>query len=255
MTTETSQKEIIMTVYSGQGKNMNPIKVMGGSHWEDIIPILKNNGYNMTDVKVIENTRKTVLEHPKAIIPNEDFNLHIYPSKTKGGVKKSVSTISRAEIAAAIKKHIIGHGEKAKNFFNADKSYTNKSTEELDKLLTKWEKKHGTAPNVEIPTTAKKTSTKKAKEDNSEAIGSVVGSLQQNAKIVKNEARLFTPIEIIKSSIGFLKSINGFENQVDVEQAITSLEKALILKPTPTQQELIKKEHDELGAGLKGVVI
>jgi hypothetical protein len=249
MSTDTLQDEIIMTVYSSQGKNQNRIRIKKGLLWGDAKKIVRTNGYNIDSMKAIEGTRKGVLEHPKALLPDHDFSLHLYPVKSKGGSKKDkVVTRPRKELVEAIKKHIAGHGEKAKNFFSGDKSYTNTSTEELDVLLTKWEKKHGEAPDVEVPVSKKKSKSVKAvSEEKSEAISGVVDSLAQ-----QSEAR--TPAMIIRTSIRLLRDITGHENQTDIEQAITYLDKALITKPTPTEQELLAREHAELAEGLEGII-
>lgn len=251
MTTETLQDEIVMTVFSSQGKNNNKINIKRGLLWEDVKKILKDNGYNIDSMRAIENTRKAVLEHPKAIVPDQDFNLHLYPFKSKGGAKKDKVTalLPRTDVCAAIKKHIAGHGDKAKKFFSEDKSYTNKSTEELNTLLTKWEKKHGPAPDVTLPAkkvkaTAKDTVT----QEQSEAISDVVGSLEKHAEVKDTN-----PSAVIRGAIVLLGSISNHENQVLIEEAITKLNKALILKPTPTEEEKLKQEHQELLAGLSNV--
>jgi hypothetical protein len=252
MTTETSQDEIIMTIFCSQGRNNYPITIKKGLLWEDAKKIVKSHGYNVDTMKAIESTRKGVLEHPKAVLPTENFRLHLYPFKSKGGVKAKKSEYSRAEINAQIKGYLSTGGAKADAHFNSDVNYTRKKSEELIPLIEKWAKKHGPAPEI---TDAPKKRTVKAKvkeevsEEKAEAIGGVVGSLAQQAK----EYVADTPAMAIKTSIHLLRGISGHENQVDIEQAITLLGKALILKPTPSEQELIDKEHKELASGLQGI--
>jgi hypothetical protein len=249
MTTETSQDEIVMTIFCSQGRNNYPITIKKGLVWEDVKKIVKSHGYNVDSMKAIESTRKGVLEHPKAVIPTENFRLHLYPIKSKGGAKKV--EYSRAEINAQIKGYLSTGGTKAEAHFNSGSNYTRKKSEELIPLLEKWAKKHGPAPEV-TDTPKKKTvkAKKEVSEEKVEAIGGVVESLAQQAK----ETVADTPAMAIKTSIHLLRGISGHENQVDIEQAITLLNKALILKPTPSEQELIDKEHRELASGLQGIV-
>lgn len=246
MSTETTQQDIIMTVFSSQGKNNNRINIKGGSLWEDVKKTLKNNGYNIDSMKCIESLRKGVLEHPKAVIPTQDFNLHLYPVKTKGGAKP---TFDRKAIIESIKKHIVAQGDKAKKFFSPDKSYTNTSTEELNSLLTKWEKKHGPAPDVELPTKTVKAKVSKEKSEAIVGVDSLAKDLVEDARgSVAN-----TPVMAIKTCLHLLRTISGHENQMNVENAITQLEKSLVTKPTPSEEELLEAEHTDLGAGLQGV--
>lgn len=249
MSTEnaTTTKTRIITVYSSQGKNGFSFSFTG-IYWEELKPILKNHGYNVDSMRVIENTRKGVLEHPKAMIPEVDFNLHLYPKATKGGAKKSIVLLSRGDITTSIKKHIAVHGDKAKKHFSEDKSYTNKTTEELDKLLTKWEKKHGSAPDVTLEPTRKRTAKKSTEEVEHEAIPE--GKAEAIGELL---SPLTTPKTRIESAVQLLKGISGHENQVNIEKAITELQKALIEKPTPSQEELLRKEHEELASGLEGI--
>lgn len=253
MTTETPSTQaetIVMTVYSSQGKNGNAISIPKGSLWEDVKKILRSNGYNIDSMRAVENIRKTTLENPKALIPEVSFNIHLYPKQSKGGARKEKEFLPpRKELCETVKKHIAGHGDKAKNFFSGDRSYSNKSTEEIFLLITKWEKKNGPAPEIELPVTNKRS--KKSKQvdlEQHDTISSLVGGLKENAEAKEHKvAEEHTPAMTIKTSINLLRGIVGHENQTNIEQAITQLEKALILKPTPTEQELLDKEHEELG--------
>lgn len=250
MSTETLQKEIVMTIYSSQGKNQNRISIKAGLLWEEGKKIVKSNGYNIDGMRAIESIRKGVLEHPKAIMPNEDFNLHLYPVKSKGGAKVSTPII-RKEITEKIKRHIVGHGEKAKKFFSKDISYANKTTEDLSSLLTKWEKKNGDAPEVEIPQPRKKSVKAIVKTE----LGEIKDTISSVVESLATYATANTPEMTIKTAIELLKGVTEHENQVLVEEAVTKLEKALVKKPTLSEQELLKEEHQSLGAGLSGIVL
>lgn len=248
MSTETLEKEIIMTIYSSQGKNANKVPIKANLLWSEGKKIVRDLGYNIDNMRAIESIRRGILENPKAIMPDQDFNLHLYPNKTKGGAP------NRKSITESIKKHIAGHGEKAKNFFNKDKSYTNKPTEELNGLLNRWERRNGPAPDVEVPAPRKKTVKAKAKdtvaEDQAQAINGVIVSLAANAE---REVDV-DPALTIKHTIGILKGISGHENQVNIEQAVTQLEKALVTKPTPTEEELLMLEHADMAEGIQGII-
>lgn len=242
-TTSTATETIVMTVYSSQGQNGKKITLNKGLLWQEVKNIVRSNGYNIDTMRAVENIRKTTLENPKAVVPDQDFNLHLYPKQSKGGAKKEKApTRPRKELCETIKKHIAVFGDKAKNHFSDNKAYTNKTTEELDVLVTKWEKKHGTVSDVNLPVPSKKRSKSTLTEDKKEAISNVVGELKEVA-----ESKEHTPAMTIKTSINLLRGITGHENQVYIEQAITNLEKALITKPTPTEEELLRQEHQELG--------
>ncbi len=105
--------------------------------WGDLKPVLTEFEVKFSGMKVFTQ-EKLALEINKAVLPEKDFSIFIMPKKTKSGVDPSA--MSYRELRAEIK-DIIGENECAKEHFSSDRSYTNKSTDELRKLLTEWNDK------------------------------------------------------------------------------------------------------------------
>lgn len=249
-----------ITVKSSQGRD-NFTFQFAGETLAELKTILKKEGYNVDSMKIIESVNRTTLEHPTAKIPTVDFRLHLYPKATKGGGKKAVKeAVPRSQLYAKIKVALGSNKDKADKLFNEGQNFTRKKTEILNELVAKWEKKHGVIiisvdPVLDtFEAESKVGDTPKKARATAKAVAGIVDDLHANAtKEELAKAEKSTPAVTIKTSIQILKGISDHENQVLIEEAITKLEKALIVKPTLSEQELATKEHQELLAGLEGV--
>ena len=255
--TEVVSQQITITIHSSQGQNGKKITTMGNTPYGDLVSLLKKEGYNMNNVKVVNARNKMNFEHPKALIPNENFNLHIFPNETKGG------SLSRSELYTKVKGYM-ALGEKAVKFFNDGQNFTRKSSTELETLVNKWEKKHGTG--VGNVTSADKASKAAVKPSQTKALTPKVKKerVKGTAKTDVNVADVVASVAeskeacpelnyTIEGTKDFLKTIVGHENQDKINQAVNLLEQALIPKPTKSEMELLREEHDDLYSGLSGV--
>ena len=248
MSTTTSVRNI--TVKSSQGRD-NFVFQFAGETLAELKVALKKEGYNVDSMKLIESVNRTTLEHPTAKIPTVDFRLHLYPKATKGGAKSKKEITPRPQLYAKVKIALANNKDKADKHFNEGQNFTRKKTEDLDLLVSKWEKKHGVIDITLSPVSEEKT---KKSRSSAKAVSDAVDTLEEY--IGKEEAKMAkeaTPTTTIKTAIELLKGISNHENQVLIEEAITKLGKALLTKPTPTEEELAAKEHDELFGGLEGV--
>jgi hypothetical protein len=242
-----------ITIFSSQGKNNYKISFTG-SHWGELKARLKQEGYNVDSMKCIENIRKSVLEHPKAVLPATNFNLHLYPQKTKGGA-------SRQEVYAKIKAALALDANKAQKFFNGDQNYTRKKTDELEALVAKYEKKNGviavgeTTPVASEAKAAKisKPSKKKEKTVKGQVKAENNGVADVVESVKTHKVTEATPNDLISESINMLKTIKGHLNQGHIEEAISKLQIAITPKPVKTEEELGLEEHDELMKDLTGI--
>lgn len=124
---ETLAAGRVITVVTTRGEK---VKLnFAGTEWFELKKILEQggkdvdgknfSGYNLSNMKCVEGINKSTLEHPKATVPNNNFNLFLMPYKSKSGATE------RAVINATIKEFIAKDGDKAKTFFSeGGKNYT-----------------------------------------------------------------------------------------------------------------------------------
>lgn len=178
-----------ITVFSSQGKNNNPIE-FSGTYWKELKDQLKKNGYNIDDMTAIESLQQHELTVPDAIIPTEDFYLHLFPVETKSGAAK-VALPSKKDAQAAVKAAIEEGGEDAKAFF---KGYTKLSVEELVDLQKKWGRKaaskKATKPAAKKATAApKKAAAKKATTSSKKTTAKAAVAEAVEAEVPAKKAR------------------------------------------------------------------
>lgn len=160
-TTEQATEQRVITIVTTRGQK---IKLgFEGSEWAALKSKLEAGGtdingnrydrYDLSNIKCVESVNRTTLEHPKAIVPDGNFNLFLMPYKSKSG------SFNRIDCYSKIKKFISKEGDKAVAHFNAGKNYTNKSTEELNNLIesfkpgyTKETKKRKAEATVDVAT-------------------------------------------------------------------------------------------------------
>lgn len=111
-----------------------------GQTWEDLQRDLMTAGVSYSGMKAVVGETKATLEAGVATLPEFDFTLFLMPVKTKSGIK--VKDMSYKELRNEIKSAIEVGGDAAKTHFNKKKSYTNKSIDEMKKLLKKWNREN-----------------------------------------------------------------------------------------------------------------
>lgn len=87
-----------ITVFSSQGENGKKIQFTGET-WGELKKVLSNS-YNINSMKAVENQRRSTLENPGAKLPEGDFNLHLFPVKTKSGATPKKGAKKAAKKAA-----------------------------------------------------------------------------------------------------------------------------------------------------------
>ncbi len=125
----------VITVFSTQGKQKAKIET-DVTTWGQLKPMLVAEQYNLDKLLATESVRRTDLINEGAILPETDFTVFLRPAATKSGA--DVSGMSYSDLRASIKLQLETGGDAASNHFNAERSYTNKSTETLRELLHDW---------------------------------------------------------------------------------------------------------------------
>lgn len=160
-----STKKTITVVSTGSSK-AKAIET-GALNWGDLQKELTNNGVTHSGMKAVIGKSKLNLESPDAILPDDSFTLFLFPTRTKSGAGYTAAQIAAMpfkDVRAAIKSAIDADASAADHFNSGGKNYTNKSTDELKKLLTSYK------PKVSKSAPA-------AKE-----VASVVGAVKEKAK-------------------------------------------------------------------------
>lgn len=117
-------------------------------NWSALQTELSKNGVTHSGMKAVIGKSKVNLENPDAILPDDDFTLFLFPTRTKSGATYTAAQIAAmpySEIRGAIKAAIESDPTGAKSHFNVDKNYTIKSTDDLKALLTSYKPKGGKA--------------------------------------------------------------------------------------------------------------
>jgi hypothetical protein len=107
--------------------------------WGQLKGILRENDISYSGMTAALSGSKLSLEHNDAVLPTENFVLYLMPTKVKSGI--NIDTFSYMDLRMSIQGIIESTGDTAKNFFNASKNYTRKTTEELRTLLKEWNAK------------------------------------------------------------------------------------------------------------------
>lgn len=250
MSTETTVAMLNINVRSSQGKPKLKLEIPATSLWEDLKARLVKEGYNMDSLEAVNNINNLSFNHPKGKLPDVDFNLHMFPRETKGGMA------SRSDLYTKIKGYM-SLGEKAVAFFNEGQNFTRLSSPELESRIAKWEKKHGTAIGDVTPADKKSKATvkpsqqaaitPKVKKERVKATTAPAVTLPA-APCAEQKAE-FT----IQDARDFLSGITGHENQEQIGIAVKALNKALQPKPTKSEDEILAEEEAFFKSGLRGI--
>lgn len=182
----------VITVFSQQGKNNNPI-TFTGTTWKELKQDLRRAGYNIDEMSAQESTQNHELSVDDAIIPTVDFFLYLFPVETKSGLAaKKAPLPSRKDLNKSVKDYIDADGKEAKEFF---KGYTTMSSEDVAKLLGKYGKKKGktTVSAKEPKAPAKKAAAKTKKTTASDVLAGVDVTIEE--PVVTPEAPKMTAEE------------------------------------------------------------
>lgn len=132
----------VITVFSTKGKQKAKIETDVTS-WGSLKPLLAEEGYDLNSLLATESIGRHDLVNEDAVLPDGEFTVFLRPAKTKSGA--DVANMSYKELRAATKSAIETGGDAAKDHFNAGKSYTNKSTDDLRELLHDWNASNSTS--------------------------------------------------------------------------------------------------------------
>lgn len=234
-TAETTAAVRTITIVTTRGEKRKI--AFEGTEWSDLKKILERGGkdvegnsfqaYNLNNMKCVESINRTTLEHPKAAIPDGNFNLFLMPYKSKSGA----GTLSRAEINAQIKAHIERDGEKAKEFFSHEgKNYTQVSSAILEEKLEQYS-----------PGTKKEAAT--AKAEATANVADIVASVKSS-----KEANLFEELQGLSDSEKLdvvIKLLIDMRNN----PSASTVSAPAVTEPVETEEEkqarLQKEEEDK----------
>lgn len=96
--TATRKVKVIST--RGEKKEID----FNGTTWEELRKKLTQSGYDLKNIKAVEGSKRNTLEHDKAIVPEGDFNLFLFPLKVKSGAKAAKKAVKKAAPKKAAKK-------------------------------------------------------------------------------------------------------------------------------------------------------
>ena len=203
MNTETTQsvlnREVVsdkasrtITIVSSVGNNKIKINFVGNT-WGQLKQLLSSGGttvdnkrfdaYSFSNMKAIESTRNSTLEHDTALIPANDFSLFLLPVQTKSG----------GAVRDKVKEYFAANREAAREHFG---NYTQKKEADLAELLKSYKPSKKSKSKKEVAkkatsttkkVAAKKVATKKISKTKSSKISKVVESVKKSKVSVSPE--------------------------------------------------------------------
>ena len=103
--------------------------------WAELRSDMVSLGISSSNMKAIIGETRTTLESSMSVLPAGDFKLFLTPVKTKSGS-------SYRELRKKISE-LVNTNPAAKDFFNGDRNYTNKTYAELVLLNEEWASNNG----------------------------------------------------------------------------------------------------------------
>jgi len=98
--------------------------------WAELKSDMVSLGISSSNMKAIIGETRTTLESSMSVLPEGDFKLFLTPVKTKSGG-------SYRELRKKISE-LVNTNPEARDFFNEDRNYTNKTYAELTVLHEEW---------------------------------------------------------------------------------------------------------------------
>ena len=98
--------------------------------WAELKSDMVSLGISSSNMKAIIGETRTTLESSMSVLPEGDFKLFLTPVKTKSGG-------SYRELRKKISE-LVNTNPEARDFFNEDRNYTNKTYAELTVLYGEW---------------------------------------------------------------------------------------------------------------------
>lgn len=260
-----------VTVFS-TGGGTGKIVESNATTWAELQKELTAAGVSHSSMKAVNGNNKTTLESPDASLGEGDFNLFLFPVKTKSGAfsKAQMETMSYGELRGNIKAAFETDKESANKHFNATKNYTNKSTADLKELLATYKGKIGGAPVSNSPKKAEKPATTKAVAKSTAKSTAKVPETKAVAKKTKNVADVIdsvakkssTSVERVESKVpALIASVPSLLAAVDKlkgypENKLEAVRKALAdldVRENELDIEALAKQAKDLGKGIPGI--
>lgn len=213
-----------------------------GTKWSELKSLLTSGGtdiegqsfprYNLDNMKPVESFRRATLEHPDAVIPEQDFNLFLMPYKSKAG------SMSRSEVYGEIKKHVDKDGDSARNHFSKNgKNYTQIATTDLIDMLESYK-----------PGTKAKVSDRQAR-----AVGDVVDSVKTSKGVdvlkqlegMSDSEKLDMVIQMLVEIKGNMGGSTASASTADIAPASTQKEESEEERTNRLNKEKEEEEEKE----------
>ena len=254
----TIQPKRKVTVFSARTNKKYVFESAATTYGElkvDMAAIVPREDMNLEESKVFEGFAKVSFESDASQLPvnittldgltTNDLTLIVTPKQRM----KSGATLSRPQLYAEIKTLIAKDGDKAKNHFNAGKNYTNKSTDELQKLYDQYMKKNsGAKPSTPAPA-AKPAASAKKPEPAKPAAKPVQEKKEKPAPVTKEEVAKTTNssdslmVELSSESLKMIK-----EGLANLEKGIALIKASGILPLVSTSKDLSIAELQRMAA-------
>lgn len=256
-----------ITVFSTSGKSQEI--VTDALDWGTLKNELSAKGINVSGMQSVIGKSKLVLAHNDAVLPDGDFTLFNYPTKTKSGsVASDIDGLSFADLRAKLKDLQSENADAFKSHFSADKSYTNKSSADLKTLLKTYKPKASKGTSTKAVATTKAAEPAKA----TKSVASVVDSVskakavkkaiaESEVKETKELPKSTTPTEVatydteedkIDAIGGMIKSLTK-PSETDKDVAIRAVAKLKLSRRGGVDEESLKGEYLAIGRGLEGI--
>lgn len=205
-----------------------------GNTWAELKRLLTSGGediegrrfspFNLNNMKCVESLNRTTLEHPNAIVPNQDFNLFLMPLKNKSGGP------ARDKVKALFAQN----KDAARAHFG---NYTNKNEETLAQLLKSYPHADSVSDTPVIPAAIASTV---AAKTSSATVSNVVQSLSE-AKVGAVINSLLHAKMMVEDSLAAL----GWKPEQKEEAPVKSEEEIQREKQQREKEEQEKREQEE----------
>jgi hypothetical protein len=222
-----------------------------GTTFGELKELMKTNNISYSGMKCVVGETKLTVEHDQAILPDGDFTLFIMPVKTKSG------SLSRPEAYAAVKAHIERDGDKARNHFNSNKNYTNKSTDMINALLDSY------SPGANLtPTPVKKETKEKAQKISEvfEVFGGVGDSKSSDTQDMCDQLNIVKRAKDLVRAVDLV--LDGDEKKKTLREPLEALRGALgmgvseelvEIRKQKAEEEVLKEQAKDLAKGFGDV--
>lgn len=210
--------------------------VYNGSDWAGLKSLLEKGGkdisgntfspYSLRDMKCVENINKTTLEHPKAQLPDGNFNLFLMPYKSKSG----------GPARDKVKQLFAENKESAKAHFG---NYTQVKEEKLAELLKTY-KPTTTAKTGKLTPVKNEVTKPVVVKSKDNTVANVVESLSDN-----NISQAKAILDSVIPSLQQVSELLGGVKVKDIIGAEPVPQEEVVSAPVKSEEDIKKEKEAE----------